>query len=153
MGLASRPLPSGRRRDGEDSNMTTARSVRLRAMLKAHQMRLRAELVDHMRNARRHSPDVQSSDVLDRVEQFEFEALGYALAGLKTDTLHRIEAALARLDAGEYGWCADCGEEISDRRLAALPFATRCRACESRTEAGPTWACGPLQSVFGVDAH
>jgi RNA polymerase-binding transcription factor len=133
--------------------MTTARSVRLRAMLEAHQTRLRAELVDHMRNARRHSPDVQSSDVFDRIEQFEFEALGYALAGLKTDTLHRVESALARLDEGEYGWCAECGEEISDRRLAALPFATRCRACESRTEAGPAWACEPVHSLFANEAR
>lgn len=133
--------------------MTVTRRARLRAMLEAHRTQLRVELVDHMRNAQRHSPDVQSSDVFDRIEQFEFEALGYALAGLKTDTLHRIESALARLDAGEYGWCADCGEEISDRRLAALPFATRCRACESRAETGPVWASGPIHSLFGDEAR
>jgi DnaK suppressor protein len=132
--------------------MTTTRSDRLRVMLKAHQARLRADLVDHMRNARRHSPDVQSSDVLDRVEQFEFEALGHALAGLKTETLHRIESALARLDAGEYGWCTDCGLEISDRRLEALPFATRCQACESQVEEGQTWTSRPLHSLFADEA-
>jgi DnaK suppressor protein len=44
------------------------------------------------------------------------------------------QAALARLDAGHYGACIDCGEPISAPRLQAQPFAIRCIACQERRE-------------------
>jgi RNA polymerase-binding protein DksA len=42
----------------------------------------------------------------------------------------QIEKALARLDDGSYGRCEGCGRSIATKRLEALPFATRCVACE-----------------------
>lgn len=47
---------------------------------------------------------------------------------------HSGVAALARLDAGDYGTCVDCGEPIPERRLLAQPFAVRCLACQERAE-------------------
>lgn len=41
----------------------------------------------------------------------------------------RIAAALKRIEDGEYGWCADCGEEIGEKRLAIDPTAGLCVAC------------------------
>lgn len=43
--------------------------------------------------------------------------------------LRMIEAALARLAAGDYGICAKCGAEIAPERLDALPFTPFCRDC------------------------
>jgi DnaK suppressor protein len=60
--------------------------------------------------------------------------IDFAVTQLKAETLARIDAALARLDAGMYGDCFDCGGEISDNRLRALPFAVRCTACEEKRE-------------------
>ena len=60
--------------------------------------------------------------------------IDFAMIQLKTETVSRIDAALARLDAGMYGDCFDCGDEISDNRLRALPFAVRCTACEEKRE-------------------
>ncbi len=48
--------------------------------------------------------------------------------------LMRIDAALARMDEGTYGDCADCGEAIEPRRLRALPHALRCQGCEEAKE-------------------
>ncbi|HSM92689.1 MAG TPA: TraR/DksA family transcriptional regulator [Anaeromyxobacteraceae bacterium] len=48
--------------------------------------------------------------------------------------LQRIDAALARMEEGTYGACADCGEEIEVRRLKALPHAVRCQGCEEARE-------------------
>jgi RNA polymerase-binding transcription factor DksA len=42
--------------------------------------------------------------------------------------------ALARLRQGDFGSCIDCGEEISPKRLAAVPWTERCVRCQSRTE-------------------
>jgi DnaK suppressor protein len=46
--------------------------------------------------------------------------------------LRLIDEALARVDNGTYGICADCGDEIGLERLKVLPFAVRCVDCESR---------------------
>lgn len=43
-----------------------------------------------------------------------------------------IRAALRRIDAGTYGLCARCGQEIGAARLAALPSATTCVVCAGR---------------------
>ena len=44
--------------------------------------------------------------------------------------LQRIDEAIARADAGEYGRCADCGETIPIQRMTALPFAICCVDCQ-----------------------
>ena len=41
----------------------------------------------------------------------------------------QIRAALGRMDAGEYGVCVTCGDEISEERLDLLPFTPFCRRC------------------------
>ena len=43
--------------------------------------------------------------------------------------IRQIKAALARMDAGEYGACVTCGEVISEDRLDLLPFTPFCRRC------------------------
>ena len=42
--------------------------------------------------------------------------------------------ALSRLGEGAYGYCLECGEEIPERRLRALPFAIQCKDCEEALE-------------------
>jgi DnaK suppressor protein len=46
----------------------------------------------------------------------------------------QVEEALARLAAGRYGRCTECGEAIPSARLQALPFALRCLPCQERLE-------------------
>lgn len=43
--------------------------------------------------------------------------------------MRQIEAALERLDSGEYGICVTCGEPISEERLNVLPYTPFCRNC------------------------
>jgi RNA polymerase-binding transcription factor DksA len=43
-----------------------------------------------------------------------------------------VRAALAKLDAGTYGVCDGCGQRVPEGRLEALPWATRCVACQSQ---------------------
>jgi RNA polymerase-binding protein DksA len=56
------------------------------------------------------------------------------VAARRKRDLQRIDRALADLDAGRYGKCEDCDEPIAPKRLKALPFATRCVACQAATE-------------------
>jgi DnaK suppressor protein len=54
-----------------------------------------------------------------------------ALVGTLTDSLHDVEDALAKLDAGSYGACESCGNAIPAARLEAKPAARLCIACAS----------------------
>jgi DnaK suppressor protein len=53
---------------------------------------------------------------------------------MKSETLNKVTDALARLKQGDYGYCFECGEEIAEKRLRALPFAVRCKDCEEARE-------------------
>ena len=48
-----------------------------------------------------------------------------------------VEDALARLDAGTYGGCVDCGLPIELPRLLVMPSARRCTACQAIQEQNP----------------
>jgi DnaK suppressor protein len=72
--------------------------------------------------------DVETSDASIQ------EEIGFALIGMKSETLRLIDIAIRRMDDGSYGRCLECGADISERRLRALPFAARCRDCEDIRE-------------------
>jgi len=50
------------------------------------------------------------------------------------ESLHIIEAALARIEDGTYGVCESCGQPIGKMRLQAFPRATLCMECKQRQE-------------------
>lgn len=52
----------------------------------------------------------------------------------ETGMLHQINEALERIERGIYGICEDCGEDISENRLAAMPFAHLCLECKRKEE-------------------
>jgi DnaK suppressor protein len=75
--------------------------------------------------------------VLDPGEASEVdirEDIELALIQMKAETLNKIDEALARLEDGTHGHCFECGEEIAQPRLRALPFAVRCKDCEEARE-------------------
>ena len=55
-----------------------------------------------------------------------------ALAGQLEETLAEIDDALTKLDAGEYGTCESCRQEIAPARLEAMPAARLCMTCASQ---------------------
>lgn len=59
-----------------------------------------------------------------------------ALQNEAQQTLAQINAALARLDAGTYGTCANCGKKIPKARLEARPFAIYDIACQQLADQG-----------------
>lgn len=51
--------------------------------------------------------------------------------------LRDINAALQRMEDGCFGDCVDCGQPIPDKRLTAIPWASRCVGCQDTSEAAP----------------
>jgi DnaK suppressor protein len=68
---------------------------------------------------------------LDAMQQQKMLAENRRAAQLRR---RQVEAALGRIEAGEYGECQGCGEEIEERRLGARPEAALCLECQSRRE-------------------
>ncbi len=60
--------------------------------------------------------------------------MGISLQEMRNRERQLVEEALISLEEGSYGACAECGEEISEKRLEALPFARLCVACQSKRE-------------------
>jgi DnaK suppressor protein len=73
--------------------------------------------------------DAEEQSVADFVQEVDF-----TLMQMKSETLAKIDEAVRRLEAGTYGRCIDCGEDIAQARLTALPFADRCRDDQERYE-------------------
>lgn len=57
------------------------------------------------------------------------------LVQMRNRTVIQIDGALALLEKGNFGDCAECGEPISVRRLNAVPFAVHCTDCAKNREA------------------
>ena len=66
-------------------------------------------------------------------ENFEQE-LSWTLASSKEETLDKIERALERIEAGEFGTCDLCRRKVSQARLEALPYAELCVRCAKKNE-------------------
>ncbi|MBX3235625.1 MAG: TraR/DksA family transcriptional regulator [Nitrospiraceae bacterium] len=60
--------------------------------------------------------------------------LGISLMEMRNRKRQSIDEALTRLTEGTYGICAECGIEISEKRLEAVPFAKLCVQCQSQLE-------------------
>lgn len=66
---------------------------------------------------------------LSRVDALQRQAMAAAAERQRQVQIQRLGAALDRLDAGEYGYCVRCGDEIARRRLEVDPAAPTCIAC------------------------
>ncbi|RKR03666.1 TraR/DksA family transcriptional regulator [Maricaulis maris] len=73
--------------------------------------------------------DQQSVGRLSRQDSMQVQAMAKAADARRTQELRRIDAALARIDEDEFGWCAECGEPIEEARLEIDPAAPRCSGC------------------------
>jgi RNA polymerase-binding protein DksA len=60
--------------------------------------------------------------------------IDYTLEENSEHVLSEIDAALARIEAGTYGVCINCGKPIAEERLAAIPWATYCIDCKRLVE-------------------
>lgn len=95
-------------------------------------IRLRKELknrVDAIDADIHHKKEPVEKDFAEQVTQRENDEVLFAIDEEAQQTIHLIDAALARIKDGSYGSCASCGEEIPVERLEALPYVTTCISC------------------------
>ena len=102
-----------------------------RARLLARGCELRERVLRVRKDLRRdHEPLPRA--FADAAVAVENDRVLEAIKDTATMELAHIDHALARLDAGTFGLCERCGTPIDSGRLNAVPYATRCSACETR---------------------
>ncbi len=75
-----------------------------------------------------------SSDELDRTQ--DASDRDYAMSNLErsSDRLREVRSALRRIEAGTFGICGNCEEDINPKRLAAIPWALFCITCQEAAD-------------------
>ena len=73
--------------------------------------------------------DQQAVGRLSRMDALQNQAMAKASGARRHAERTRLNAALARLDEGEFGYCDSCGDGINPKRLALDPAATLCIDC------------------------
>lgn len=73
--------------------------------------------------------DQQSIGRLSRMDALQNQAMAKAQQTRRDAEATRLRAALARLEAGEFGYCEECGDDIAPRRLELDPAAVKCISC------------------------
>ena len=95
--------------------------------------RRRAELVNLIEGARESAApvdlDQQVQGRLSRMDALQRQAMARATNDRRCVEIAQIDAALRRMDDGEFGFCVECSEEIAPKRLEFNPAIARCLEC------------------------
>jgi DnaK suppressor protein len=78
----------------------------------------------------------KSADEMDEIQYASERDLAIRNADRESSMLRQVRAALRRIDDGSFGTCIECDWEISPKRLAVLPWASRCVRCQEAAERG-----------------
>src|ERR1700716_1639523 len=116
-----------------------------KAMLEAKQ----AELAAGLRN-RDDIAIEKTPDALDEVQLAGERELAIRNLDRESNLLRNVKGGLARIADGSYGTCVHCEEEISLKRLNAVPWAAYCIKCQ---EAVDRHEFEPAESLEQLLAH
>jgi len=75
-----------------------------------------------------------SPDELDRIQHGQERDLAMGALDRDSKLLREVRSALSRIQAGTYGICSDCQEDISARRLTAVPWTASCIVCQQAAD-------------------
>jgi DnaK suppressor protein len=109
--------------------MTKSEIKKYREILEARQ----AELISVIKN-REGITIEKSPDALDEVQNAAERELAIRNLDRESNLLRNVRAALRRVDDGSFGVCVHCDEDISPKRVAAVPWTPYCIACQEAAD-------------------
>src|SRR6516225_9146777 len=80
--------------------------------------------------------DDQTVDLADKAANSYTKEFLFGITNADRAILNMIDAALKRIQSDEYGVCANCQEEMQQKRLEAVPWAKHCINCQEKVEQG-----------------
>ena len=84
----------------------------------------------------RQADDDQTVDLADKAANSYTKEFLFGMTNTDRTILNMIDAALKRINSNEYGLCANCQEEMQQKRLEAVPWAKHCISCQEKMEQG-----------------
>ncbi len=99
-----------------------------RAALEARLQELDARMIQIDEELDSHSTQDWEELAVEREEDEVLEGMGLSAQA----EVRMIKAALQRMDDGEYGYCAECGDKITEERLDILPYTPFCAKCAAK---------------------
>lgn len=87
------------------------------------------ELDVRLHNIEDQLDDEPNADTGERAVEREDDEMLEGLGNAGKEELEYIEHALTRIENGTFGVCIECGDQISNERLDAIPYATKCKKC------------------------
>lgn len=88
-----------------------------------------AELQARLANIKKDVTKSHSGDSAEQAQERENDEVVDAIGNETALSIRIIQSALERIAEGTYGLCEECGNEIAEGRLRAVPEATRCVNC------------------------
>jgi DnaK suppressor protein len=76
----------------------------------------------------------KSADQMDEIQYASERELAIRNLDRESNLLRQVRTALQRIHDGSYGTCIECEWEINPKRLAAVPWASRCIQCQEATD-------------------
>jgi DnaK suppressor protein len=76
----------------------------------------------------------QVADPLDMTQQAAERDIAVQLLNRESELVRRLRSAIERIKDGSYGLCLECEDEITPKRLKAIPWAERCIRCQERAD-------------------
>jgi DnaK suppressor protein len=101
----------------------------VRATLAAQLQDLRTASAHTAEDRRPIELDQTSVGRLSRMDSLQVQAMAQAAERRRFGEIKRVEAAIQRIDADEYGYCLKCGEAIAASRLKIDPTIATCIGC------------------------
>lgn len=94
-------------------------------LLQTREQELTEEIARFQEEAR-DSQTAEVEDPIDEVTSAQAKSAAFGVIDVAAETLIAVRAALQRVQAGEYGICIDCGRQIEEKRLEAVPWTPYC---------------------------
>ena len=114
--------------DGKEP-MAISPDDKIRAWLKLKLYELREGMIDSLDELQGEGTH-HLADLEELASDVTADGVVFEQIRSQTDTVALVEKALQRLDEGSYPTCEECGGEIGEARLAALPYASQCVDCK-----------------------
>jgi DnaK suppressor protein len=129
---AMRPKESAKDRDARERRQETLHQMLMgkrQEIIREIEGNLGQSLTEDQQRRLESARDVGDQALMDLDRE-----LGISLMEMRNRRRQAIDESLNRLRDGTYGMCAECGIEISEKRLQAVPFAKLCVECQSKAE-------------------
>jgi len=136
-GKTVKKKPPVKARAKAPKRLTSSRSGTLRKIMLEKRVKLMKEIQDQLGQSLTEEQQRRFESAMDSGDQALLDLereMGISLQEKRNRERQMIDEALVSLEEGTYGICVECSTEISEKRLAVMPFARLCVECQEKLE-------------------